>query len=394
MLLQGIRIMSLAEQYPSPLATMVLADLGADVVMVERPAGGDPARARPLFPGLNRGKRSCCLDLRRPDGQAAALRIAARSHVVIEGFRPGVADRLGVGYHAVRKANPAVLYARVTGFGQTGDYAQRPGHDLSFQAVTGMLGRDPDGTPRMPTYPLADYITGLFAAIGIVTGPREVERTGTAACLDLAMIDALLAVNGPALTAELNGLPAVSHPPLDPGYGIYRTAEGRHVALSITGEPHLWAAVAAALGLTGLAQLTTQERIGRRAEIADAIQAVIGSLTWAELDARLAACDGAFAPVNTAREAATDPLVLSRQLFAPYGAGDDHLTAVRQPLQFGGFEAPKSRSWPGLGADTDDVLAEAGYTASEVAALRAVGTAAPHNTAAGAGQPGTQARES
>ena len=377
MLLDGIRIMSLAEQYPGPLATMVLADLGADIVMVERPAGGDPARARPLFEGLNRNKRSCCIDLRHPDGQAAALRLASQSHVVIEGFRPGVADRLGVGYEAVRKANPTVLYARVTGFGETGQYAQRPGHDLSFQAITGMLSRDASGVPRMPTYPLADYITGLFAAIGLVAGLREVERSGEALSFDLAMLDALIAINGPSFTALLNGHAPVSHPPLDPGYGVFRASDGRYVALSITGESHLWTAASTALGLADLAQLTTAERIERREEVIEALRDRIGSLTWAELESLLASCDGAFAEVNTSQTALEDAVVRSRDMFVQYGTGADRLTAVSQPLRFAGFEAPRSRPCPVLGADTDAVLSEIGFAPHEVQAMREAGAAGP-----------------
>jgi crotonobetainyl-CoA:carnitine CoA-transferase CaiB-like acyl-CoA transferase len=376
-LLEGIRIMSLAEQYPGPLATMVLADLGADVIMVERPAGGDPVRAKPLFEGLNRNKRSCCIDLRDPDGQAAALRLARDSHVVIEGFRPGVADRLGVGYEVVRKVNPRVLYARVTGFGETGEYAQRPGHDLSFQAITGMLGRDASGAPGMPTYPLADYITGLFAAIGLIAGLREVERTGESLSFDLAMIDALLTINGPSFTALLNGLTPVHHPPLDPGYGIFQARDGRYVALSITGESHLWAAICTALGVADLASLTTAERIERRDEVIKVIQATIGSLTWDEMESRLSSCDGAFAEVNTAQTALQDKIVQSRQVFVTYGTGADQLTAVRQPLQFAGFEPPRSRSCPRLGADTEAVLAEIGLSPDEIGTLREAGVVGP-----------------
>jgi crotonobetainyl-CoA:carnitine CoA-transferase CaiB-like acyl-CoA transferase len=178
MLLDDVRVMSLAEQYPGPLATSVLCDFGADVVMVERPVGGDPLRARPTFAGLNGNKRSCCLDLHTDAGRELALQLAAASAIVIEGFRPGIADRLGVGHDAVRAVNPTVLYVSISGYGEDARHATRPGHDLSFQALASLVGRADDGTPLMPRPPLTDYVTGLYAAFGIALGLSSARASG------------------------------------------------------------------------------------------------------------------------------------------------------------------------------------------------------------------------
>jgi hypothetical protein len=156
--------------------------------MVERPVGGDPLRARPTFAGLNRNRRSCCVDLRIDEGREVALRLAAASAVVIEGFRPGVADRLGVGFDAITAVNPTVLYISISGYREDGRFARRPGHDLSFQALASLLSRDDEGAPPMPRPPLTGFVTGLDAALGIALGLREVKRTGVGTRVDLESV--------------------------------------------------------------------------------------------------------------------------------------------------------------------------------------------------------------
>jgi crotonobetainyl-CoA:carnitine CoA-transferase CaiB-like acyl-CoA transferase len=371
MFLDDIRVMSLAEQYPGPLTTSVLTDFGADVVMVERPVGGDPLRARPTFAGLNRNKRSCCIDLRTDEGREVALRLAAASAVVIEGFRPGVADRLGVGFDAVRLVNPTVLYCSISGYGESGPYARRPGHDLSFQALTSLLSRQDDGTPLIPRPPLTDYVTGLYAAFGIAIGLREVERTGVGTRVDLAMLDAAIAINAPSIAAALNGGEPVTYPPPDPGYGIFRTRCGRWISLGVVGEPHLWAAVCEALDLEWIAQLTLAERVARRTEVIDVLQQRIGELDLDAFERLVGDSDGIYAVVNTVEEAVVDEIVVSRSMFI--ASTEPGRREIRHPLRFAGHEPTPPRPAPALGLDTDMILAELGLSPEEITGLRARG---------------------
>jgi crotonobetainyl-CoA:carnitine CoA-transferase CaiB-like acyl-CoA transferase len=263
-----VRVISLAEIYPGPYATLLLSDLGADVVMIERTGGGDPARGFPaLFGALNRGKRSAAIDIKQPVGIDCARRLIDGADVLVEGFRPGVMERLGLGADVLRERNPGLIYASLTGFGPGSPYGTRPAHDLSFQALAGVLGPEP--TPP-GVVPWADVVSGVFGALGIIAALLGRERTGRGTHVDVAMLDGLLSAVTPSLFGALNGLDA-GLPPHQPGYGCFATADGRLLSLSVTVQDAFWRRLCAALELDDVADLSLADResaydelVGRR----------------------------------------------------------------------------------------------------------------------------------
>jgi crotonobetainyl-CoA:carnitine CoA-transferase CaiB-like acyl-CoA transferase len=253
-LLDGVRVLDLSIWRPGPYCTQLLAELGADVVKVE-PPGGDPMRVFPaLFADLNAGKRSAAVDLKSDEGRAAVLALAADARVVVEGFRPGVAARLGVGPEDVLAVNRTVVYVSISGYGQDGPLAQVPGHDVNYQSWAGVLeptaGQD---RPVLPRPPIADLAGGAYAALAacaaLVKGEGEV--------IDVSMTDVLASWTGavPPVTfadgESLGGRVA--------GYGIYATADG-WISLGVLSEDHLWAALAGAVGLDDVADLDFRQR--------------------------------------------------------------------------------------------------------------------------------------
>ena len=192
--LAGVRVVSLAEQYPGPFATMLLADLGADVILVERPAGGDPTRAYPgFFDSMARGKRSITLDLKSDDGRTRLWELLGTADVLLEGYRPGTLARLGFGPDTVLGRHADLLYVSISGYGQTGPNRARTGHDLTYQAEAGMLYEHlPPAAPAAPpSLALGDLSSALFAVQGVLTGLLRRERTGVGGQVDVAMVDCL-----------------------------------------------------------------------------------------------------------------------------------------------------------------------------------------------------------
>ncbi|MBC7976741.1 MAG: CoA transferase, partial [Myxococcales bacterium] len=260
--LDGIRILDLSRLLPGPFLTMVLADLGADVVKIEDPRLGDYMRQFPPAKGgisgrylaVNRGKRSIVLDLKTAAGRDALLRMAAQADVVVESFRPGVMDKLGVGYAALAQANPGIVMCSISGFGQTGPYVDRAGHDLGYIALAGVLamGGEAGGAPMMPGVQIADLAGGaLWSATAILAALVGRHRTGQGAHLDISMTEGALAL----VAAELGNLECGIHPTrgvetLNGGlacYGIYRTQDDRYLAVGAL-EPKFWIALNTAIG--------------------------------------------------------------------------------------------------------------------------------------------------
>ena len=323
--LADVSVLDLSIWRPGPYATSLLVGLGADVLKVE-PPGGDPMRHYPeLFESVNAGKRSIVLDLKDTaagGGRARALELAAVADVVVEGFRPGVVARLGVGDAAVRARNPGVVYCSISGYGQEGPMAPVPGHDLNYQAWAGALAPD-GGAAAMPPLPLADLASGMAAAFGICAAlvGRDASTgagvAGSGAYLDVSMTDVMATWTGTARsTSDQEGgtgpvgvgdqgegaragdkrrrAPGESSVP---GYGLFDTVDGGQVALGVVNEQHFWSALCGALGLTALAGIPFGERMQRAVELTDAVADAIRSHRRDELVTDLLAAGVPAAPV-------------------------------------------------------------------------------------------------
>jgi len=294
-LLDGVRVLDLTIWRPGPYATQLLAEIGADVIKVE-PPGGDPMRAFPeLFASLSANKRSIVLDLKSDAGRSRALALARDADVVVEGWRPGVAARLGVGVDDVRAVNPTVVYCSLSGLGQDGPLVDAPGHDLSYLAWAGSLSPE-GGSPREPAIPVADLSGGMAAALGVCAALIRKLRTGEGDYVDAAMTDVLATWTGsasPRSTADSGGARGRGVP----GYGTFATADGGHLTLSVLTEDHFWRAVCTTLGLDDVAALSFAERMARTDELQSAISAAIVERKRDELSDALLAAGAPCAPV-------------------------------------------------------------------------------------------------
>jgi crotonobetainyl-CoA:carnitine CoA-transferase CaiB-like acyl-CoA transferase len=367
--LSGVTVLSLAERYPGPLTTMILADLGADVILVERPGGGDPTRQFPgHFEALGRNKRSVAIDLKSEPGREAFLALAANADVVVEGFRPGVLERLGISMPSLRERFPRLVCASISSYGQTGPLRQDGGHDLTIQAAAGFVKPGPDGRPAPAPLPLADLSSALYAAIGIVTA-LFVRGEGEGSYVDVSMLDCVVSLHSTMLVSALNGLGIAPYPPDDPGYNVFVAADGSFVALSIAGEDHQWQALCAELQLERHAHLSERERERRAAELDRELAAAISTRQGQELIDR---CNergiGAGPVVADLAEVADNPQVRARGQLVRAGGPHGPLV-VRQPLLFDGEGSEVDRGSPRVGQHTREVLSEVGMEAGEIESL-------------------------
>jgi crotonobetainyl-CoA:carnitine CoA-transferase CaiB-like acyl-CoA transferase len=299
-----LRVLDLTVWRPGPYATQLLAELGADVLKVE-PPGGDPMRAMPdLFDVLAAGKRSVVLDLKRDDDRARCLDLARDADALVESFRPGVAERLGLGYGAVRERNPTIVYCSVSGYGALGPLAPLPGHDVNYLAYAGAL-RPSGGEPRQPTVPMADLAGGLAAALTIAAACLGARLHGTGERIDLSVADVLATWVGAVGQVRMAGVEA----PLSgaPGYGVYPTADRGYVAVGTVNEDHFWAGLCRALGLSEHEHMPLAERNRRVAELNEGIARVISALSLDDVMERLGRHDVPASPVLTRAEMLRHP---------------------------------------------------------------------------------------
>ena len=390
--LAGVRVLEVGVFMAAPFATMQLADLGAEVVKVENPEGGEPVRSTgPFVAGhsspylrLNRSKRSVALDLKSDEGRVAFLRLAATCDVVVENLRPGAMRRLGLGYEEVRARNSGVVYASASGFGQDGPLADRPGLDIMAQARGGLMSitGTPDGAPVKVGVPLCDLVCGIYTALAVTAALRERDRSGEGQYIDVSLFESAVSLavweaGRYFATGEVGGPLGSAHQSQAP-YQAFRTADGWATLGAIT--PRTWAGLCEALGLE---ELRDDERFAdssgrhtRREELAAIVEERTVALTTAELVARLEGAEVPCAPIADYGQVFTDEHLAARDFFwdAPHPVAG----AVRQigsPMRFSQTPVERAGAGPVLGADTRAALQEAGYGDDEIAALVASGTA-------------------
>jgi len=388
--LDGLRVLDLSSQLSGPYCAMLLGDLGADVVKVEHPAGGDAARLgaphvngeSAPFMTVNRNKRSITVDLKTPDGLALVRRLAARADVVVENWRPGTAARLGLGYADLRAENPRVIYCSISGFGQTGPYAARGGFDRIAQGMSGLMSINgaEDGPPLVVPIPLADVGAGMFGLIGILAALAWRATSGEGQCVDASLLETPLAwsvyeaaeVFATGTTPRRLGQGHRTNAP----YQAFRTADG-WINLG-GGSQQFWRAICTVLEVEPLVDdprfTTPTLRVQHRQALEDLLQPrflTAPTAVWLE---KLEAVGVPAGPILTYDQVLADPHVRAREMVVEVEhprAGRTRVLGV--PVKLSKTPGTVRRPAPTLGQHTDEILGELGHDAAAIHDLRARG---------------------
>ncbi|TDD04174.1 CoA transferase [Nonomuraea deserti] len=392
--LADLRVIDAATLFAGPSAAMMLGDFGADVIKIEHPRRGDPSRGHGAsvngvglwWKTLSRNKRNAAVDLSQAEGQEILRRLAERSDVLIENFRPGTLERWNLAPDDLLRLNPRLIVARMTGFGQFGPMSARPGFGTLAEAMSGfaaMTGQ-PDGPPTLPPLALADGIAGLAMSYAIMVALRAREHTGRGQVIDLAIIEPILGLLGPQVSAykalgivpERTGNRSTSNAPRN----TYRTRDGRWLAISTSAQP----IAERVMTLVGRPDLVEQPwfasghgRVQHVDELDEAVASWIAERDADEVIARFEEVQAAVAPIHDVSDVASDPQYAALNTFVE--VPDEELGSVTmQNVLFRMSDTPGEIRWPGrpLGRDTDEVLAGLGYPDDRVAALREAGVIA------------------
>ncbi|MEV0904744.1 CaiB/BaiF CoA transferase family protein [Streptomyces hokutonensis] len=389
--LSGLRVLDLATLFAGPLAATMLGDFGAEVIKVEHPTKPDPSRGHgPSKDGvglwwklLGRNKRTITLDLSKPGGRTTLLRLAATADVIIENFRPGTLEKWDLGWAELSAANPQLVLARVTAFGQFGPYAHRPGFGTLAEAMSGFaaITGEPDAPPTLPPFGLADSIAGLATAYAVMTALAARDRTGEGQVVDMAIIEPILTALGPqplwydqlGHVQPRTGNRSQNNAPRN----TYRTADGSWVAVSTSAQ----SIAERVMHLVGHPELIDEPWFATgadRARHADVLDAAVGDWiaqrTRTEVVAAFEKAEAAVAPIQDVRDVMTDPQYQALDTITT--VDDPELGPLRmQNVLFRLSATPGAIRWPGRphGADTDTVLTELGLTEAELTTLRQAG---------------------
>lgn len=384
MKLEGIKVLDLSLFLPGPALTQMMADHGAEVIKLEPVNGGEPNRAigpqrdgvSVYFANTHRGKKSVQLNLKNAAGREMALRLAARADVVIEAFRPGVIDRLGMGYEQVRARNPGVVYASLSAFGQTGPYVKKPAHDLATEAYAGILSVNLgfDGKPAIPAIPNADMLTSMMGLSAVLMALLRRQQTGEGDYIDLAMMDSLIA----CVPNNLGSVFADKKPPVVKEertwggyamYNIYETRDGKYIVLGAS-EVHFAKNVLTKMGRLDLLPFCEPPPGPTQQPVKDFFAATFLSRTQAEWIAWFNDVDAAFAPVNDLRQGADDPQIRAREMIVEDAAGREHIGI---PIKFRNEPGRINPEPPGLGAHNEELARAVGFSTAEIRAMQAEG---------------------
>jgi alpha-methylacyl-CoA racemase len=381
--LEGIRLLDLSRMLPGPYSSMMLADLGAEVIKVEEPTIGDPTRRSPPivdgqsapFNQVNRNKKSIAIDLKQSQGREMFLKLASRADCVLEQFRPGVVDRLDINYEVISRVNPRIVYCSLTGFGQNGPHRQRSGHDLNYLALSGVLGLTTDdrGKPVIPGVQVADLAGGMIAAFAIVAALLERGRTGRGKYVDVSMFDVMLSMlpipaahHFAGKSIEVGGKYVLSG--AYPFYNVYQTSDGKYMTLGAL-EPKFWANFCRKIGREDLVsrQFDSDER---RDDLFEQVRAIFKSRTQADWIGTMRDADCCCEPVLSMREAFQHEQTRARGMVQDFGAAINQLAPA---YKMSDGHLPSFEPAPTLGQHTDELLAEIGISENERAILRNAG---------------------
>jgi formyl-CoA transferase len=382
--LQGVRVVELGTMITAPLAGMMLADIGAEVIKVEHPDGGDPFRSfrgglySPHFVAYNRGKRSIRLDLRTAGGQEVLRKLLSRADILIENYRAGVMERLGLDHDALTTANPKLIHCSITGFGADGPYSSRPAYDSVGLALSGIasLLLDPD-EPQASGPTIPDNATGMFACYGILGALYERERTGQGRRVEINMLEAAIAfIPDPFANHTQMGIHNDPLTRVASSHSFaFRCADGKLLAVHLSSQPKFWEGFLAALERLELAQdtrfATREMRIKNYVELTRVLARAVAKWPRADLMARLEVNDVPFAPVHSIPDVIDDPQVKHLETFrALRHPTEGTITAIRRPVRIDGRRDGSDLPAPTLGEHTEAVLTELGYDAGQIAELR------------------------
>ncbi len=379
--LAGIKVLDLSRLLPGPVCTLHLADMGAEVIKIEDTHIGDYARtmgvgAKPgqdsyFFQVVNRNKKALRLDLKQAEGVAVFKRLAREADVIVESFRPGVVAKLGVDYDTIKAFNPRIVYCAITGYGQTGPWRDKAGHDINYVATAGVLDQigTAGGAPALPNIQIGDLLGGSLTALsGILAALLGAKTTGQGRYVDISMTDAVFAhAYSPLLATLINGKPLPrGEDGLSgglPGYGIYRTADGAYMAVGSL-EAKFWSVFCDAMERPDLQSYGFNA--GRAEWVKSELAAAFAAQPLAYWRDKFTAIDCGVTPMLSFDQALAHPQLLARGMVVQANG----LTQFAPPFGLSDYEFGVPAPAPAVGADSDAILAEHGYTQQEISTLR------------------------
>lgn len=385
-ILNGLKVLDFSTMLPGPLATLMFADYGADVIHIESSRRVDMIRIIPPYDEeqesyvhqhLNRNKRSLSLNLKKPEAVAIVKKLIADYDIIIEGFRPGVMDRLGLGYETLKEVNPKLIYCSITGYGQTGPFAQRPGHDINYLSVAGIMdySRLKDKKPAALGIPLADFAGGMMhAAVGVLAAALHREKTGEGKYIDVSMTDAIFTMNalaGPQYFGS-GRVPQPEEELLNGGtfYDHYRTKDGRYFSVGSL-EPHFRKLLCEALDIPELIDSTFNDSHYTQMRFKDALCDAFKAKTFKELlDVFGEDFHGCVEPVLTFEEAMEHPQLHARNMIVDVPKADGTMQRqIGTAVKFEGVEPTYTHIGSKMGTHNEAILQQLGYDETEIAQL-------------------------